>query len=305
MTEPSSSSPEPAPPSGPRGGLILFLVLTFGWSWAIGAVIWQTGALQRPALFQGLAFLYMFGPTIGALAAVWRYDRGRRIAALGLRPRFNLWLVWAWAIPLALIAMATLIDIAGPQVGLAAPAEKLAEIMRAQGADPAEIPVSLNVLVIVQILTILFVAPAINTVGTLTEELGWRGWLWDRWRRVGFWKCNLAIGALWGVWHAPLIVQGYNYPGMPVLGPVFMTAFCVLIAPLIGLVRERGGSLWHAGLFHGTINAVTGAAMIFFTTGPAFPWQGLLGIGGAAAGLAGWALVWLYLRNRAAKGVAG
>jgi hypothetical protein len=57
------------------------------------------------------------------------------------------------------------------------------------------------------------------------------------------------------VWHAPLILMGYNFPAAPVLGVALMTLFCVLLAPLFHLVRLRGGTIWHACLCHGTINA--------------------------------------------------
>lgn len=288
----------PADPHAGRGGLALFLAIAFGWSWAWGAVLWQAGGLSNPMMFQALAFVFMWGPALGALAAALRHDKGRRIAALGLRPRFSgaawLWLFLAWAIPVALIVVSTVIDWAGPQVSPADPTAQVEALARAQmlaqGRDaPPPMPAGMGY---VAVLAAFVFGALINMPLMISEEMGWRGWLWDRWRRFGFWRGNLFIGAVWGVWHAPLIVMGYNY-AMPVWGPVFMTLFCILLAPLIGLVREKGGSVWHACLFHGAVNAGAGVGMTLLSQGAGFPWLGLLGIGGAAACLLGWGLIFL------------
>jgi hypothetical protein len=39
---------------------------------------------------------------------------------------------------------------------------------------------------------------------------------------LGKWKAYLIVGVIWGLWHAPLIAIGFNYPGMPVLGILMM-----------------------------------------------------------------------------------
>lgn len=285
-------------------GTLLFLIIAFGWSWAWGFAIWLAGGVAGSS-FLLLAMVFMAGPMIAAIVCAILYDKGRRIAALGLKPRLTasawLWLFLAWAIPLLLVVGATLIDWAGPPAPQD-PAVPLGAALRAQGLDPDTLPAGMTVIVISQIAGALTIAPLLNMFGTLTEELGWRGWLWARWRPMGFWRCNLLIGAVWGVWHAPIIVQGYNYPGMPLWGPVLMTLFCILLAPLIGIVREKGGSVWHAALFHGTINATVGVGLMV-STPIDFPWRGMLGIGGAATCLVGWAAILLLWRREPDRNV--
>jgi membrane protease YdiL (CAAX protease family) len=56
----------------------------------------------------------------------------------------------------------------------------------------------------------------------------------------------------------------------------------MLLSPLLTLVRERGGSVWAAGILHGAINAVAGLTLLALSD-PAFPWNGIVGIGGYAA----------------------
>lgn len=59
------------------------------------------------------------------------------------------------------------------------------------------------------------------------------------------------------------------------------------------LVRDRGKSVIAAAILHGTGNAVAGLALLMLS-GAAFPWQGIVGIGGFAmltlAALGSWAL---------------
>ena len=273
-----------------RRGVFLFLLITFGWSWAVALGIWRVDGLADPKLATPLLFAFMFGPMIGALVCSLFYDPGRRLDALALRPRWNLWLLWAWLIPLAVVGLSILLSGVAPGSAFADPAERLAALIRDKGLDPAVIPVPMAALAAVQFVMALTLGPLINTLGTLTEELGWRGWLWDRWRPLGFWRCNLLLGVVWGVWHAPIIVMGFNYPGLPVWGPVLMTLFTLLVAPLIGLVRERGGSVWHASLFHGSFNAAAGLALLVLFPGT-FPWNGVTGVAGFAVLAAACALV--------------
>lgn len=264
------------------GGLWLFLLIAFGFSWAVAALIWRLDAMGDPLLYMALAFVFMCGPGLAALICALRYDGGRRLRALGIALPFNITLVWAWLIPIALVALAMAVDLILGPVRFADPAARLSEILAAQGQDAAALPMPMETLVIVQIVSLLLIGPALNAVLTLSEEFGWRGWLWDRWRPLGFWRGNLAIGAVWGAWHAPLIALGHNYPGLPLWGPVLMIVLTTLTAPLIGWVRERGGTVFHAGLFHGAFNAAAGAP-ILFTTARGFPWFGYIGIGGFAA----------------------
>ncbi|WP_340681246.1 CPBP family intramembrane glutamic endopeptidase [Natrinema gelatinilyticum] len=49
-------------------------------------------------------------------------------------------------------------------------------------------------------------------VAAFGEEFGWRGLLFLKRSPLGFWRVSLLTGVVWGLWHAPLIVQGYNSP---------------------------------------------------------------------------------------------
>ena len=51
----------------------------------------------------------------------------------------------------------------------------------------------------------------INGLFAFGEEYGWRGVLMDELRPLGAFKANLLTGVMWGFWHAPVILLGFNY----------------------------------------------------------------------------------------------
>jgi len=98
-------------------------------------------------------------------------------------------------------------------------------------------------------------ACTINTVLACGEEVGWRGLMQNELGGLGFWGSCLAIGAIWGVWHTPIILLGQNYPGHPYLGVFMMVVWCILLTPMHAYVRLRSGSVIAAAVAHGAVNA--------------------------------------------------
>ncbi len=94
------------------------------------------------------------------------------------------------------------------------------------------------------------------------EEWGWRGYLLPRLLPLGQWPALLIIGAIWGLWHAPVILLGFNYPQHPVLGVLVMVGSCMLIGTLLGWLRLASGSVWPAVLGHAGLNASAGAIIM-------------------------------------------
>jgi len=282
-------------------GVWLFLIISFAFSWAVAGVIYyvnnsdlELNQAAQAGVSAGLALIYMSGPMVGALICAWLFDKGRRGAALGWGFKFNIPLIWAWFIPVFVVLAAMVIDVAFSPAEFGVN-EDFNQMLEQQGLGSSNDGPPPGMLIAFQVVIALTIGPAINMILTLTEELGWRGWLWDRWRPLGFWRGNLLIGLAWGVWHAPLIAQGHNYPGMPVWGPVIMTALMMVTSPLIGWVREAGGTVLHAGLYHGALNATAGIGIILVTQTD-FPFMGYLGVGGFAVMLALWGVLAFVIR---------
>ena len=87
--------------------------------------------------------------------------------------------------------------------------------------------------------------------GPLNEEIGWRGLLQRELGFMEFWKSSLTIGVIWGIWHAPIILQGHNYPEHPVIGVFMMTIWCILLAPIFSYIRLKSKSVIAAAIMHG------------------------------------------------------
>jgi membrane protease YdiL (CAAX protease family) len=138
----------------------------------------------------------------------------------------------------------------------------------------------------------------INAIAAFGEELGWRGFMQRYLPGWGFWRGNAVIGVIWGLWHAPLILRGHNYPEHPHWGVAMMVGFCLLLSPLLAHVRERSDSLYTTAVAHGMLNA-TGGVMVFVA--------GAGDLLRGPAGFAGWIvlalanlLVWWARRVKAA-----
>jgi len=280
---------------------IIFLALAFAISWAIAIGGHFAGAKESLGPMGPTLLLtgMMAGPAIAALICAFAFEKGRRAEALGLHFKLNLWWLWAWLIPIALALGAVVVtlvlgDRAYVDIGEATRA--------AAAAQGQEIPAAQAALVSTPVIVgmAITLGALINwPILTFTEELGWRGYLHDLWRGGGFWRASLATGFVWGLWHAPAIVlYGLNYPDNPTLGIALFTGFCMLLSPIMTLVRDRAGSVWAAGLFHGAFNAVGGLTLAAVSE-PVFPWNGIVGIGGFIALAVGVAAVALLQRKAA------
>lgn len=277
---------------------IAFLAIAFAFSWsvAIGAHFagWSRGGPMTTLALVGM----MAGPAIAALVCASAFDKGRRVAALGLRFTPNWWWLAAWAIPIVLAAAAVIATILLSDRTYADLGEMSRQAAEARGQDLSQVPPFLLSTPFIVSMAVTLGALINAPILTFTEELGWRGYLHGLWRPFGFWRASLGTGLVWGLWHAPAIYfYGLNYPEDRALGIGLFTLFCMLLSPIMTLVRDRAGSVWAAGVFHGAFNAVGGLTLGMISN-PAFPWNGIVGAGGFLALGLGVAGVVLLKPNR-------
>ena len=113
------------------------------------------------------------------------------------------------------------------------------------------------------------------------EEYGWRGYLQGELIKLGRMRGILLVGVIWGLWHAPIIAMGHNYPGYPVLGIFLMTLYTVALGFFLGYAVLKSGSVWLAAFLHGLNNQVAAFlfAAIYMPDDPVFSFGvGLYGI---------------------------
>ena len=99
-----------------------------------------------------------------------------------------------------------------------------------------------------------FFTPIVAWLITFGEEYGWRGFLQSELIKLGKVRGVALVGLIWGLWHAPVIAMGHNYPGYPVWGVFLMVFYCVFLGFILGLAVLKSRSVWLAAYLHGVNN---------------------------------------------------
>jgi membrane protease YdiL (CAAX protease family) len=279
-----------------------FLAVAFAVSWALGLVVAFLPAGTSPVLRVAgtlLAVAFMFGPLLGTVVAQRRAGE-QVLRPLGVFGKPNPWWLVAWVGPFAYGFLALAFSLLFPDVhwtpDLSGFWERLATMVPAEDLEAAKkelegaSPALFFVMLVVQPLV---AGATINAVAAFGEELGWRGFLHKAWGHFGFWRMSWAIGAVWGIWHAPLILQGHNYPEHPVIGVALMVAWCMLLAPPLHFLRQKTGSVVAVAVAHGTLNASAGIPLIFISGGSDLT-VGMTGVAGLLALLPINLAIWFF-----------
>jgi uncharacterized protein len=250
---------------------ILYIFLTFFINYAMVGVFVAAGGKSEGIVL--LAMAYMLVPMLVTILVQKIIFKQALVKPLGISFTVNRWFFIAWFTP-PLIAFATLgVSLLLPGVsytpdmsGFMDTLNKMLtpEQSQAFGQFMAELPVHFIWLLLIQA---LIAGTTVNAILAFGEELGWRGLLVKELSFMGFWKSSALIGFIWGIWHMPLVLMGLNYPEHPQLGVAVMTCWTILLSPLFSYLRIKGRSVITASIFHGTINAVPGLAIMLITGG--------------------------------------
>ena len=301
------------------GRVALFYGLALGWCCLLAAGLFLLGERDLsssvgPTLGTViLAVLYMPAPLVAALV-VERLDRRPaliRTTFAGFRRAFpKLLLIAVTIIPATLLVMigaswlaGNVLGISGPGTVLFGQADLVANALTfLPGQDASQVAqLSAGIppfwgLVALAVGGGLLAGFTINGLFAFGEEYGWRGWLADELRPLGAFWANVITGVLWGLWHAPLIILGFNYGTYGRIGTAFMVALCIPFSFLLWRAREVTGSLLAPAILHGAFNGVAGLfAVLLVDSNPlvAAP-TGLIGAGSLAVVAA---LFWLLTRR--------
>ncbi len=118
----------------------------------------------------------------------------------------------------------------------------------------------------------ILIGPFTGLVVTFGEEYGWRGYLQGELEKLGRIQGVGLLGIIWGLWHAPVIVMGYNYPGEPFWGVVMMTLFCIFMSYVLAYSMYKSGGLWTVVYLHALNNGAASLLLgiAFVTTSSLF-----------------------------------
>ncbi|XPP26393.1 MAG: CPBP family intramembrane glutamic endopeptidase [Leucobacter sp.] len=269
------------PSAVPWGAVAVYIAVSFALAWAVSLPIWLSGGPDSPMLPAGLALTgiaMMFTPAVATAVVVFalRVPRGERLRFLGMWPlrpakRVVWFTVGAIFLPPVLVAVIALVSAALglvrlDLVGFSGFEATLA--LQAAGLEPALIEAMppAGLLVAIQLASIPLGA-LINSVFAFGEEIGWRGWLLPALRPLGTWPALLISGVIWGLWHSPLILLGYNFGYTDWRGVALMTGGCIAWGVLFGWTRLRTGSVWPAVFGHGALNAAAGLVVLLSAAG--------------------------------------
>lgn len=249
---------------------MLFVGLTFLVSWLMVLLFFAFGGKWNTPASIAMAVCYMFVPMIIAIIVQKLIYKEPVKEPLGISFKLNRWFLVAWLLP-AIIAVVTIgVSLLFPGVDFTLEPESSRMFEQFRSTLPAERVQGLENLTSslpfhpfwFALLTGLVAGITINAVAGFGEELGWRGFLQREFSYMGFWKSSAVIGAIWGIWHTPLVLKGHNYPQHPVAGVFMMVILCVLFAPIFSYVRLKAKSVVAAAIIHGTLNAIAGLPLI-------------------------------------------
>lgn len=265
--------------------VILFTVLACGLAWLVALPLWLGDGLAEP--IAGILLpVMMLTPAVAVLVvtvAMRVPARGERARFLGLWPlrpaKRVVWLMVAgWLVPPLLVILTIVVSAALGFVQLDLTFAAFGREI--EKALPPGTPVPpVGVVAFAQI-AMIPAGALLNAIPAFGEEIGWRGWLLPALRPLGTWPALLISGAIWGFWHSPVILLGYNFGRTDITGVLLMIAGCVAWGILLGWLRLRSASVWPAVIAHGSLNAAAGLIVIVAAAQPDLGLAGPLGVAG-------------------------
>lgn len=299
---------------------IIYSAALCGVSWIAALVFYlatgYTGSessVEGVLQFRTFAMVYMFLPAIvalvlqamgGELSIVRRHATRIQIvptdnSLLKFRPRWS-WLV-AILTTVAMVALSLLFS--ALFADFSTMKQTTLDLIIAQGIDnvPAEQIAQVEampewIMVLSTVLSGIVAGVTINALFAFGEEYGWRCYMVKALGGRKFLSAALFIGIVWGIWHAPMILMGHNYPDARVAGVAMMVLFCILGGIIELYFVLKSGSMWAAVFIHGTINAFAGMSVLMYPSGSTLL-TGMTGVAGMMAMVVIIALLYLYDRS--------
>ena len=275
----------------------VFLLVSFGAALLLDCVVAVTGGLGTPQA-KVILTLRMFTPALAAWVVCrfvthesWLRESGLARRSPGSGGRLGWFRILGFAtigvgiVVAALALLLTLVIGAGwfsPDWALTSFTNNL------RGIAPGGPPPPVAVIWVLMVVANVFAAYTVNGLVALGEETGWRGWLQSALEPLGRRRGIVLTGVIWGLWHAPLIVMGYEYGGrLPAAaGIALFTCLCAGLGTLLSCLRVRSGSVVPAAITHGAFNAFASLPAILVAPGD--------GLDPVLVGLIGWPAVVLF-----------
>lgn len=270
-----------------RRGITAFLILSFGLAWVPLFICQSYGASPDSLLKYQLALLPMALAPAAAACIVRKWITREGFADAGWRVNLRHWPYYLAGVLLPFGVVATIVGLSqllgtaeadfSLHRGLAGVAAQLHQ------PAPPRLPNLLVILVPQLIVQSVLVTPLL-----WGEEFGWRGYLQPRLSPGRPLLAALYTGLIWGVWHYPVLLQGYVFRGYPALGLIVFPVSTVLLAIIFGWLRQKTGSIWPCSFAHAATNAIGGSLTLLLF------WGGAHSILVSYLGIYGWLPLGLF-----------
>ncbi len=245
-------------------GILAYLVIAFGVAWTIWEIPAQKELSFDNPVFQVMILVGSFGPAIACIV-VRKWITREGFSDAGLKLNFRRWRYYlaAWVLPLvvalAVVGLALLFRIGEPDFS---PHDLEARVPIIQLLPvPSQFYI---VLIAVQLmLTAAIMAPLL-----FGEEFGWRSYLQIRLFSDRPVLAAVATGIIWGVWHSPLNLRGYNYPDHPILGLFLFPVVMMFLSIPLGWLRLKSESIWPACLGHAGVGIIGSSLTMYVFASP-------------------------------------
>lgn len=255
-------------------GIVGYLIIAFGLAWLLWLIPAALGVLPGNPLFQLVILPGAFAPAVAAvIVRKWVTKEG--FADAGLRP--NLRQKWSyylmgWLLPLPVVGIIVILAIV---LGVSQPDFSLQRVLPPEATIPDWLSSIIWLVIPVQLMVVTLIATPI----LWGEEFGWRGYLQLRLFGDRPLLAAIVTGLIWGVWHYPINLMGYNYPDAPILGLFAFPVSTILLSIIFGWLRLRTGDIWSPSLAHAANNAIGGSlTVLIFAGGPNMSFVTYLGI---------------------------
>jgi membrane protease YdiL (CAAX protease family) len=262
-----------------RKGILAFVILAFGMAWLIWELPIRLGLDPgNPLLFQFVALPGAFAPAIAALIVrQWITREGFDDAGLRLNLRRGWkYYLFGWLLPVLVLAsiilLAMILGVGEPDFSLESGFVAIVPPELAEIEQDVPLP-GLFALAPLLLIQAIVLSPLL-----WGEEFGWRGYLQLRVAPRNPLRAAIATGLIWGLWHLPLNLRGYNFPGQPLLGMIVFTISAILLSIVFGWLRTMSGSVWAPSLAHSTTNVFGASLAILLFAGSNAIYTAYLGV---------------------------
>jgi membrane protease YdiL (CAAX protease family) len=221
---------------------VAFILIAYAWSWAWWVPMAVQGVTTRAGQTWPTHLPGLLGPAVAAVVVTAAVSGRAGLADLGLRI-VRVRVGWVWYAVLAITA------------GVGAGAIALQGLLGRGWPTAAELSTYSGAATMPWIVLVVLVL-VVNGFG---EEIGWRGFLVQRWAPGrSLLRTSLLVAAVWVPWHLPLFWVSESFrsfgPGGASGWLVSITAGSVV---LTWMYLGSGGSIWIAALWHTMFNLVT------------------------------------------------